>query len=120
MPIGLAIKTAAPIVAASAHFNEATDENVRGDLAALGSLLDRVDEMIAAGTIDGEQLNAADFQIGPSLRLAMTLQDLRPLIAARPAGKLAERVQPKLPGDVPPILPAAWLPEPAASASTPA
>lgn len=109
IPIGLAVKTAAPIVALSAHFNEATDENVRADLAKLGGLLDRVDELIAAGTLDGEELSAADFQIAPSLRLAMTLQDLRPLIEARPAGKLAKRVQPQIAGDVPPILPPAWL-----------
>jgi glutathione S-transferase len=109
IPIGLAIKTAAPIVALSAHFNEASDENVRADLSALGGLLDRVDELIAAGAIDGEQLNAADFQIGPSIRLAMTMQDLRPLIEARPAGRLAVRVQPELPGDIPPIFPPAWL-----------
>jgi glutathione S-transferase len=109
IPIGLALRTAAPIVALSARFNEATDENVRADLAALGGLLQRVDDLIAAGTLDGEELNAADFQIAPSVRLAMTMQDLRPLIEERPAGKLAVRVQPKLPGDVPPILPPAWL-----------
>lgn len=109
IPIGLAIKTAAPIVALSAHFNEASDENVRSDLAALGGLLDRVDELIAAGTIDGDELNAADFQIGPSVRLAMTFQDLRPMIEARPAGRLAKRVQPEISGDIPPILPPAWL-----------
>lgn len=109
IPIGLAIKTAAPIVALSAHFNEASDEHVRADLSAFGGLLDRVDELIADGTLDGEQLNAADFQIAPSIRLAMTMQDLRPLIESRPAGRLAVRVQPQLPGDVPPILPPAWL-----------
>lgn len=109
IPIGLAVKTAAPIVALSAHFNEASDENVRADLAKLGGLLDRVDELIGAGTIDGDELNAADFQIATTVRLAMTMQDLRPLIEARPAGRHAERVQPKLPGDIPPILPPAWL-----------
>lgn len=109
IPIGLAVKTAAPIVALSAHFNEANDENVRADLAALGGLLDRVDELIAAGTIDGDELNAADFQIAPSIRLAMTFQDLRPLIEARPAGRLAKRVQPEIAGDIPLILPPAWL-----------
>ena len=109
IPIGLAVKTAAPIVALSAHFNEANDENVRADLAKLGGLLDRVDELIAAGTLDGEELSAADFQIAPSIRLAMTLQDLRPLIKARPVGRLAKRVQPEIAGDVPPILPPAWL-----------
>jgi glutathione S-transferase len=109
IPIGLAVKTAAPIVALSAHFNEASDENVRADLAKFGSLLDRIDELIAAGTLDGEKLNAADFQIAPSIRLAMTFQDLRPLIEARPAGRLAKRVQPEIAGDIPSILPPAWL-----------
>lgn len=109
IPIGIALKTAAPIVALSARFNEATDENVRADLAAFGGLLDRVDEMIAAGTLGGEQLNVADFQIAPSIRLAMTLQDLRPLIEARPAGRLAKRVQPQIAGDFPPVLPPVWL-----------
>jgi len=109
IPIGIALKTAGPIVALSARFNEATDENVRADLAALSGLLQRVDELIAAGTIDGEELNAADFQIAPSIRLAMTFQDLRPLIEARPAGKLAKRVQPEIAGEIPPILPPAWL-----------
>jgi glutathione S-transferase len=117
IPIGLALKTAAPIVALSAHFNEASDENVRADLAVLGDLLDRVDELIAAGTIDGEELNAADFQIAPSIRLAMTFQDLRPLIDARPAGRHARRVQPEIAGDIPPILPPAWL-QPLRSEST--
>ncbi|HET8862058.1 MAG TPA: glutathione S-transferase N-terminal domain-containing protein [Solirubrobacterales bacterium] len=109
IPIGLAVKTAAPIVALSAHFNEASDENVRADLAKLGGLLDRVDELIAAGTLDGEELNAGDFQIAPSIRLAMTFQDLRGIIEARPAGRLAKRVQPEIAGDIPPILPPAWL-----------
>jgi glutathione S-transferase len=109
MPIGLALKTAAPIVALSARFNEATDENVRTDLAIFGGLLQRVDDLIAAGTLDGEELSAADFQIAPSIRLAMTFQDLRPLIEARPAGRLAVRVQPQISGDIPPVLPPAWL-----------
>jgi glutathione S-transferase len=109
IPIGLAVRTAAPIIALEKRINEATDENVRADLAAFGDLLQRVDDLIAAGTLDGEELNAADFQIAPSLRLAMTLQDLRPLIEARPAGRLAKRVQPEIAGDFPPVLPPAWL-----------
>jgi glutathione S-transferase len=109
MPIGLAMKTAAPIVALSARFNESSDENTRAGLAALPALLDRVDELIAAGVLNGEQLNAADFQIAPSIGLAMTLDDLRPAIEGRPAGSLAQRVVPNYPGKTPPILPAAWL-----------
>ncbi len=109
MPIGLAVKTAAPIVALSARFNEADDENVKRDLAALPGLLDKVDDLIAKGTIGGEQLNAADFQIAPSLGLALTLDDLKPAIEGRPAGELAKRVVPDYPGQMPPVLPAEWL-----------
>jgi glutathione S-transferase len=109
LPIGLAVKTAAPIVALSARFNGADDDSVKGDLEKLPALLQRVDDLIAAGTLNGEQLNAADFQIAPSIGLAMTLDDLRPAIENRPAGALAKRVVPDYPGRMPAILPAAWL-----------
>lgn len=109
VPIDLAMMTAGPIVALSARFNEADDENVRRDLAALPNLLNRVDAWIEAGVLNGEQLNAADFQIAPSLGLAMTMDDLRPSIEGRPASELAKRVVPNYPGKTPPILPPAWL-----------
>jgi len=96
-------------VAASAHFNEATDENVRRSLAAMPAMLQRIDDWIAEGVLGGEQPNIADFQIAPSLRLAMTLDDLRPAIESRPAGELAMRLVPHYPGKTPPILPPAWL-----------
>lgn len=109
IPTGLAMRTAAPIVALASRFNEASDERVRADLAALPGMLARVDDYIAAGTLGGEPLNAADLQVGASLRLMMTLDDLRPLIETRPAGELANRAVPDYPGRVPPILPGAWL-----------
>jgi glutathione S-transferase len=109
LPIGLAMKTAAPIVALSAHFNEASDDNARAAIAALPALLDKVDAWIEAGVLNGTELNAADFQIAPSIGLAMTLDDLRPAIESRPAGALAKRVVPDYPGQTPPILPAEWL-----------
>ncbi len=109
VPIGLAVKTGQPLVALSARFNEATDDNVRADLAALPGMLQRVDDWIAAGVLGGDQLNAGDLQVGTSVRLLMTLEDLRPFIEARPAGQLAMRVDPSYPGTAPPILPQAWL-----------
>jgi hypothetical protein len=39
----------------------------------------------------------------------MTLDDLRPAIERRAAGKLAQRVCPNYPGKAAPILPPAWL-----------
>lgn len=108
-PIGLLVKTAAPIVALSAHFNEAGDENARKAVAALPAMLDKIDAWIESGVLNGDQLNAADFQIAPSLGLAMTLDDLRPTIENRPAGALARRLVPHYPGQMPPVLPAEWL-----------
>jgi glutathione S-transferase len=109
IPMGLAVKTAAPIIAWASRYNKAGDENVRHDLAALPGMLKRIDDWIEAGVLNDDQLNAADFQIAPSIRLAMTMEDLRPQIARRPAGEMAMRVAPDYPGEFPPVLPQAWL-----------
>jgi glutathione S-transferase len=120
VPLGLAVKTSAPLVAFAVSYNKANDENVRHDLAALPGMLQRIDDWCDAGVLNGEQLNAADFQIAPSIRLAMTIDDLRPSIENRPAGQLALRVVPDYPGHAPPILPAAWLEPLREAAATPA
>jgi glutathione S-transferase len=114
IPVDLAVKTGGPLVALSARFNEATDANARAALVALPDLLDRVDAYIADGTIGGPEPNAADFQIATSIGLALTLDDLKPLIEPRPCAELARRYVPDYPGHTPPILPPAWLPELAA------
>lgn len=109
IPLNVAVKTSAPLVAFAVSYNKATDENVRHHLAAFPGMLQRIDDWCEAGVLNGEQLNAADFQIAPSIRLAMTLDDLRDAIASRPAGELAMRVAPDYPGQAPPVLPPAWL-----------
>jgi glutathione S-transferase len=110
VPIGLAIKTGGPLVAISARLNEASDPSARAALAALPSRLDQVDAYIADGTIGGPERNAADLQIATSIGLALTLDDLKPLIEPRPAGALAREIVPNYPGHTPPILPPAWIP----------
>jgi glutathione S-transferase len=118
VPVGVAVRTSAPIVAMSARFNEATDEQVRADIAALPATVQRVDDWIAAGVIGNDEPNAADFQIGSSLCLLLTIEDVRPAIDSRPAGKLARRIDPEYPGHMPPILPVEWLdPLPAGAAA---
>jgi len=109
IPVGLAVKTGGPIVAAAAKLNEATDENTRADLASLPADLDRIDAWIAAGVLGADELNAADLQIATSLRLLLTLEDLRPAIEKRPAGALAMRAVPDFPGRTPPVFPREWL-----------
>ncbi len=109
VPIKLAVATAAPVIATEFRIHGITDDRVRADLAAFPGWLDQVDEWISEGVLGGDPSSAADFQIAAALRLAMTLQDLRPAIAARPAGELAMRLIPDYPGDAPPVLPAEWL-----------
>jgi glutathione S-transferase len=120
VPVGLAVRTAAPIVAAASRMNSADDEHVRSDLASLPGWLQRIDDWIAEGVLGGDPPNAADLQIASSLRLAMTLDDLRPPIAEHPAGELAMRAVPDFPGHAGPILPPAWLEPLRASAVAPA
>jgi glutathione S-transferase len=109
IPVGLAVKTASPFVALDARSVQASDANVRRAISALPAMLERIDDWIAADVLGAEQPNAADLQIATCLRLALSLDDLRPAIEHRPAGELALRVVPDYPGRIPPVLPTAWL-----------
>src|SRR3954463_15519529 len=104
------------LLAGGAH---AAEQAVRD----LPRLLDHIDELIESGVIGGEAPNAADLQIAGSVRLLLTFADLRDMIDARPAGRLARRLIPRYPGDVPAgTVPADWLSalQPAAQGATPA
>lgn len=109
LPHGLGTRMAGPFIALDARSHEATDDNVRSAISNLPGILRQIDDWIAAGVIDNREMNAADFQIAPSLRLAMSLDDLRPAIENTAAGDMALRVVPDYPGRVPPVLPTAWL-----------
>jgi glutathione S-transferase len=98
-----------PVVPVFTWQSEASDERVRRDLAELPGLLDEVDRLIESGVIGGEQLGAADFQIGSTVRMLAAMKDVGPLLAGRPAQALALRVVPDYP-DVPAALPPDWLP----------
>jgi glutathione S-transferase len=109
VPLGLAIHAAAPIIATERRINRATDATVRADLEGLTALLDRVDELIADGTVGGPELNAADYQIATSVRLLMCFDDLREGIAQRPCGPYALHTVPHFPGHTGPVIPRGWL-----------
>jgi glutathione S-transferase len=76
----------------TARFFAVDEEAEASLLAELPGMLDRIDTWIGAGTLDGEQLNAADYMIASSLALLSYCPDLRPGIEERPAGRLVERV----------------------------
>jgi glutathione S-transferase len=102
---------AAPVAFIASRYNNATDEVVSTDLAALPGHLDRVDSWVEEGVLGGEQPNAADLQIGSSLRLLMSFGDTRGLVEGRRCAVLAERGFKPPGGSVPQgVLPAAWIP----------
>jgi glutathione S-transferase len=101
IPMPIAARVAPPIAMLARRLNQATDENARRDLAALPGLIDRVDELIERGVIGGAERNAADYQIATSISLLLTMDDLRPAIEDRPAGRLAREVVEHQPGHLP-------------------
>lgn len=95
------IKAIAPVATRiEMKANGATDATYPEDLRALPELLDKIDGWIADGVLGVAEPNAADLQIAASLRLLMTMRDLRPIVEPRPAGVLALRIFPDFPGDV--------------------
>jgi glutathione S-transferase len=63
-------------------------------LEALPAQLDRIDAWIEAGVLNGNELNAADFMIAPSLALCCYRNDLNAEIGRRPAIGLVDRLLP--------------------------
>jgi glutathione S-transferase len=100
IPVWLGARLAGPSLWRLRAITGATDATVRRDLAELPAMLDRVDRWIEDGVIGQREPNAADFQIASSVRLLMTMEDLRPAIERRPAGGLARRLVPEYPSRV--------------------
>ncbi|MFI4984380.1 MAG: glutathione S-transferase N-terminal domain-containing protein [Solirubrobacterales bacterium] len=110
LPVGL-MRPAAPLTARlMAMKNKANDGAARADLAALPSQIERIDSWIADGLLGGAQPNAADLQIGSTIRLLLSIADLRPLFEGHRSVELT-RYFPPMVGEVEPgVLPADWLP----------
>jgi len=96
------VRASSPLIARiSAAASGASDDRVRRDLAELPGHLDRVDAAIASGLLGGNPANAADLQIGSSVRVLLTLGDVRPLLEGRPCAELGERLFPRYQGSAP-------------------
>lgn len=98
-----AIRLSAPLLARlGCALNNTGDDVARTDLQALPGQLDKVDAWIADGTIgDPEHPNAADLQIASTIRLMLTLADVRPMIEGRPSRGLAMALFPSTAGEMP-------------------
>ena len=73
--------------------------------------LAHVETLAAEGVIGGAQPNAADLQIGATLRVLLTLGDLRPLLTGGVGERIALEYFPEYQGEVPAgAFPAGWTP----------
>jgi glutathione S-transferase len=106
-----AIRAAAPaIIRGEIALNRASEGAVRADLRNLPRHRDRIDGWIADGVIGGAEPNAADLQIATTTRLLLTIGDVAPFYAGRPAESHARELFGSQAGAVPPgAFPADWL-----------
>jgi glutathione S-transferase len=112
LPVGVMRPAMALTARMMAIKNKASDAAARADIAALPRQLERVEQWIAEGLLGGERPNAADLQIGSTIRLLLAIGDARPLVAGSAAARLA-RYFPPMDGEIPEgVLPAEWLPAP--------
>ena len=96
---------------ASWKYHNITAAKLAEDLAGLPAKLDHIDQLATDGILGGEQANAADLQIGATVRVLLVVGDLHPLFAGRPAEAIARRFFPDYPGEIPAgAYPAGWVP----------
>jgi glutathione S-transferase len=91
------LRTLLSRVAGRVTFRASTPGRERELLEQLPAMLDTVDAWIAAGVLGGQQLNAADMMLAPSLALLSYRLDVWPEIERRPAGALLDRILPEPP-----------------------
>jgi glutathione S-transferase len=86
-----------------------SEESVRADLRGLPGMLDRVDRLLADGTLTLEPPNAATFQVLATVRLLDAFKDLRPMVREHACAEPANRLFPDYPVELPSFMDAEWL-----------
>ena len=84
-------------VRATWKYHGITAERLADDLAGLPAKLDHVDDLAGCGVIGGEQPNAADLQIGATLRVLLTVGDVAAVMENRPGAELPAAGSPSTP-----------------------
>jgi glutathione S-transferase len=113
----LGMRMLAPMVIKLATgLHRASDEAGREDIELLPERMDQIDAWIADGVLGGEQLNAADYQIGVNVSALLISVDLAPFVEWRPAAELARRVLPEYGGHMGAVVPPEWMAQLSATA----
>jgi glutathione S-transferase len=97
------LKAIGPVAARGAQrLNKTSAAIARRRLQELPAKFDTIDAWIADGTIgDVEHPNAADLQIFSTVRLLLTMGDVRPLLEGRPCAERARALFPEWAGELP-------------------
>ena len=86
-------------------------ERLANDLAGLPAKLSHIERLASEGVIGGEQPNAADLQIGATIRVLLPVADLKPLLSGSAAEELALRLFPRHHAEIPAgAYPQGWVP----------
>jgi len=102
---------ALPFVRAAWKYHRISAQRLADDLAGLPTKLDYVKSLIGDGVMGGDSPNAADLQIGATLRVLANVGDVRPLLEARGLDTFAKRWFPECPGFIPAgAFPRSWIP----------
>jgi len=98
-------------IRAAWRYHHITAERLAADLASLPAKLDHIGSLTEAGVIGGQTPNAADLQIGATIRVLLPIGDLAPLLADTAAERIALRHFPPPRGGLPAgAYPAGWVP----------
>ena len=80
-------------------------------LSGLPAKIDHIESLAADRVIGGDEPNAADLQIGSTIRVLLIIGDLGPILDGTRAAAIARRCFPDYPGHIPAgAFPAAWVP----------
>jgi glutathione S-transferase len=94
------------------RYHGITAERLHDDLAGLPAKLDHVEALASSGVIGGDSPNAADLQIGATIRVLLPIGDLRGLLTGTAAERIALRHFAGSSGELPPgAYPAGWVPQ---------
>jgi glutathione S-transferase len=97
-------------VRAAWRYHGISAERLHDDLAGLPAKLDHVEALARDGVIGGEHANAADLQIGATIRVLLSVEDLQPLLSGTAGEEIALRLFGEPVGEVPAgAYPAGWV-----------
>jgi glutathione S-transferase len=105
---GAAARLSGPTARYYAWVVGADEAAARRAVRELRGMLDRVDALLAQGTLDVEKPNAASLQILSTIRSLDGFADFHEQLAERPSREAARRLFPEFAAEIQPFIPAGW------------